>query len=66
MEKGFHLGMQKGIRQAAGMLIKRQLSKRFGQVPGWVEEHLDKADSEKLKIRADCILDAKSLEEVFL
>ena len=39
--------------------------RRFGEIPAWAEERLNKATGKELEQWADRILDASSLEEVF-
>ncbi|MCI5148534.1 MAG: DUF4351 domain-containing protein, partial [Candidatus Electrothrix sp. MAN1_4] len=46
-------------------LLLRQLRKRFGELPGWVEERLRQASSGMLETWSERILTASSLEEVF-
>ncbi|MCI5132425.1 MAG: DUF4351 domain-containing protein [Candidatus Electrothrix sp. EH2] len=54
-------GEQKGeIR-----LLFRQLRKRFGELPGWVEERLRQASSGMLETWSERVLTASTLEEVF-
>jgi len=62
---GIEKGIQQGVRQGAKMLIKRLLIRRFGEIPLWAEKHLEAADTAKMEIWADRILDANSPEEVF-
>ncbi len=54
-------GRTEGLR---GMLT-RQLTKRFGSLPSWASERVEKATVEQLEGYADRILTAGSLEETF-
>ena len=64
-QEGFQEGKQEGLQLGEKTVIKRQIIRRFGEVPAWVEEHLAKATVEELEQWAECILDASSLEGVF-
>jgi len=55
------LAKEEGMAQ----ILKRQLKRRFGDLPGRSLALLDKADPEDLERWSDRILDAKSLDEVF-
>ncbi len=46
-------------------ILRRQLTRRFDGLPGWVEERLAEANREQLESWADRVLDAKRLEDVF-
>ena len=46
-------------------MLLRQLRKRFGDLPGWVEERLRQASSGMLETWSERILTASTLEEVF-
>jgi Putative transposase, YhgA-like/Domain of unknown function (DUF4351) len=54
-------GMQKG----EGILLQRQLTRRFGLLPSAIAVRLTQASIDQLEIWGDRILDAKSLDEVF-
>jgi len=65
MEQGMQQGMQQGLQQGEIAVLKRQLHKRFGELPEEVELRLHKATLEQLEVWADRVLDARTLEEVF-
>lgn len=46
-------------------VLERQLTRRFGELPGWATERLASATGEQLEAWADEILVADSLDEVF-
>ena len=52
-------------REGETQLLIRQLSKRFGPLPSWVQNKFLQADNEKLELWSERILDAKTLAEVF-
>jgi len=49
----------------AACVLTRQLTRRFGELPGWVEAHLSAATEAQLEAWSDAVLDARSLAEVF-
>ncbi len=63
--RGVQLGMEQGIRQGKAALLKRQLRRRSGELPKWVDERLERGSLEELEIWAERVLDAKRLEDVF-
>ncbi len=64
-EEKWRQGMQQGMQQGEGVLLRRQLIRRFGALPDSIEARLSQADIRQLEIWGDRVLDAKSLEEVF-
>ncbi len=66
--RGFQLGLEQGIQQGIqgeAALLKRLLKRRFGDLPGWVGERLERASREELETWAERVLEAKRLEDVF-
>jgi hypothetical protein len=48
------------------MILRRQLQRRFGSSPPkWVDEKLERADTDQLEAWADALLDVPGLEAVF-
>ena len=66
MQAGESKGIQKGVVQGEQKLISRQLTKKFGSLPVWVNEKLLLASPEQLDIYGDRLLDAETLEQVFV
>ena len=70
LEKGMQQGMERGLRQgrAQGIaaVLQRQLSRRFGPLPNDVTRRLSQATPEKLEIWAERVLEARSIDEVFV
>ena len=64
-EQGLQQGLQRGLQQGELLLLKRQLTRRFGALPSWVEAQLAQADRAQLEQWAEMILDARTLEEMF-
>jgi hypothetical protein len=55
---------KRGLQEGELTVLRRQIEKRFGALPGWAEERLTDrttAELEELSIR---VLDAQSLEEL--
>ncbi|CAK0775650.1 hypothetical protein CCP3SC15_520001 [Gammaproteobacteria bacterium] len=65
-EKWEQRGELRGVRKGEGLVVERQLLRRFGPLPKWAVERLAQAESEELEQCADRLLDAPNLEAVFL
>ena len=61
-ERGRQIGQQMG----EATVLTRQLQRRFGDLPSWACERISKADSPSLEEWTLRILDAQSLDGVFL
>jgi hypothetical protein len=59
------MGEERGRQQGIQQILKRQMSRHYGPLPGWAEERLAKASVDDLELWADRVLDAASIEEVF-
>ena len=46
-------------------LLKRLLSRRFTELPDWIDQRLEHASQQELEGWADRVFDAKRLEDVF-
>lgn len=64
-DRGMEKGMEKGQRLGRVATLERQLKRRFGDLPVWALERLQKANIDQLDAWSERILDAKSLGEVF-
>jgi len=64
-EEGREVGREEGIPQGEAQILRRQLGRRFGALPTWVEARLSQATTDQLEHWADRILDADSLDAVF-
>jgi hypothetical protein len=63
-KRGLQEGRQEGLREGELTILRRQIEKRFGAMPGWAEERLasqSPAELEELSVR---VLDAQSLEDL--
>lgn len=65
MQKGLQQGLQQGLSQGETRVVRRLLTRRFGPLPAWVEERLQRADAAQLERWADRVLEAATLEAVF-
>jgi hypothetical protein len=63
--QGLKNGLEKGIPQGQAMILKRQLQRRFGELPETIEQRLTSATTSELEHWADRILDAASLADIF-
>jgi predicted transposase YdaD len=62
---GHEDGMQQGMQQGEVTILLKLLERRFGSLPQWAREQLEKADSEALEAMGLRLLDAARLEDVF-
>ena len=63
-KKGLEEGRQEGLHQGELTVLRRQIERRFGQIPSWADERLRNksvAELESLSVR---VLDAKTIEEL--
>ena len=63
IEKGIEKGVEKG-RLAMAKVLKHHLQLRFGDLPAWATDRIDRADVDTLEVWAYRVLDATSLEDV--
>ncbi len=66
IQRGIEKGIQKGIEQGEARLLKQLLTWRFGALPPWVESQLAGAEPERLEAWAKRVLDAQTLDAVFV
>lgn len=66
IERGIEKGIEKGIEQGEARLLKQLLTWRFGALPAWVESQLAGAEPERLEAWAKRVLDAQTLDAVFV
>ena len=64
-DKGLEKGLRKGVEQGEISILRHLLEKRFKNLPDWVNDKLNQADSVQLKGYLDKALDGDSLEDVF-
>jgi hypothetical protein len=57
--------MARARKEGIASVLKRQLTRRFEQLPSWAEDRLDEASRDELEHWADRVIDAESIEQVF-
>jgi flagellar biosynthesis/type III secretory pathway protein FliH len=62
--KGKAIGEAKGKTEGKTEILFRQLTRRFGSLPKWAENRLNKAKPAQLEEWADAVLDAPNLTEI--
>ncbi len=65
MQQGIQQGVQQGMQLGEALLLQRQLTRRFGELPATQQARLAAATPAQLEIWGDRVLDASSLDEVF-
>ncbi|MCK5719633.1 MAG: DUF4351 domain-containing protein, partial [Thiomargarita sp.] len=65
LEQGIEQGREQGVEQGKVTMLCQILKKRFGEIPDWVTDKLNKADSTQLQNYVDKVLDVDSLEQLF-
>ncbi len=65
IRQGMEQGLERGILEGEASVLRRQLKRRFEQLPAWVEERLEGASRQELESWADRVLEARALEDVF-
>ncbi len=63
--EGIQKGRQEGQQEGQVKVLRRQLTRRFEQLPAWALERLEQSTPADLERWADRILDARRLEDVF-
>jgi predicted transposase YdaD len=63
--EGKQEGLQEGVQQGELAILRRQLAKRFGTPPAWVEERLAKLSSPELEDLSLRLFDIQSIDEIF-
>jgi hypothetical protein len=58
------MGIEKGLQQGEVIVLKRQLTRRFGPLPAWAEQRLEQASPLELEGWAELVLEAQRLEDV--
>jgi len=64
-EEGKKEGEKKGRKDGKAETLLRQLKRRFGAPPSYVESLVGEAESEQLDVWLDAFVDASSLEAIF-
>ncbi|WP_416398295.1 DUF4351 domain-containing protein [Allohahella sp. A8] len=64
-EAGFREGLEKGLERGEARVLKRLLTRRFGDLSQALVQQIDNASEKQLETWADRLLDAESVEEIF-
>ncbi|MGH9608176.1 MAG: Rpn family recombination-promoting nuclease/putative transposase [Bryobacteraceae bacterium] len=64
-QEGLQEGLQEGRQEGQREILRRQMEKRFGAIPNWVEGRLASFSESELDEFAMRLLDASRLEELF-
>jgi hypothetical protein len=62
---GIEQGIEQGIGRGEMILLRRMLTKRFGELPQEIEIRLSQASIADLELWGDRILEAQTLTDVF-
>ena len=65
-ERLLNEGIQQGMQQGEQNVLQRQLVRRFGPLDSQARQRLQHATAQELECWADNILDARTLDEVFI
>ncbi|MDP2752044.1 MAG: Rpn family recombination-promoting nuclease/putative transposase [Rhodocyclaceae bacterium] len=65
LETWAHEAHTKGMQQGEGILLRRQLTRRFGPLSQSVEARFPHATIEQIEVWGDRVLDASTLDDVF-
>lgn len=57
-------GMQKGMQQGEAAALKKLISLKFGELPGWAEEQIHSATLPELEVWLEAILTSDTLESL--
>ncbi len=66
MEKGMQQGIHQGMQQGSLGVLLRLITRRFGPLNDSTRQRLQQATAQELECWTDNILDAKTLEDVFV
>jgi hypothetical protein len=55
---------RKGLQEGELAILRRQIEKRFGPLPGWASQKLAALPASELEDLSERVLDAKSIDEL--
>jgi hypothetical protein len=64
--KGWEAGRQEGRQETQAAILRRLLTRRFGELPPAIQVRIEAADSDSIDAWLDRIIDAPDLESVFV
>lgn len=65
IQQGIEQGIEQGILRGEARLLRRQILRRFGTLPDWVDERLTGANPTELETWGELLLDASNLDDIF-
>lgn len=65
LKRGIEQGIQQGMQQGELALLTRLIKRRFGNVPQFYQEKMQKADKASIMLWSENLLEANCLEEIF-
>ena len=65
-EKGIEKGIEQGVLTGEAAILRRLLQLRFGALPAWVDDRIAQAQRAELEQWSERVLDATSLDAVFV
>ena len=65
LDQGRLEGRLKGLLEGEAKVVRRQLMRRFGPLPAWVDQRLELASEAELDAWAERLLDVQTLDAVF-
>jgi len=65
LEQGLERGRQEGLLVGEARILSRQLERRFGVLPDWVVDRLNRAEQADLECWGDRVVSVSTLEAVF-
>ncbi len=63
-QEGLKEGREEGRQQGELAILRRQIAKRFGPIADWLEERLAHSSAGDLELLSDCVLDARTLDDL--
>ena len=63
-QKGRQEGLREGLQAGELAVLRRQIEKRFGALPGWAREKLAALTTSELEELSERVLDAQSVDEL--
>ena len=64
-QEGLHQGLEQGLLQGESKLLRKQLERRFGDLPSWATDKLKCATEQDLEAWGEAVLTAPNLGAVF-
>ena len=58
-------GIQKGRQEGERTILRRQIDKRFGELPAWFDQRLATLSQSELEDLSLRLFDANTIEELF-